>query len=199
MCVRALVPAIVGLLITNSATAQPIRGAIAGVNVGAVLDSGEAGTAVTGSFLYRMSASIALGMEFVGYAIRPPDIGRQADPFGPFDLVYADPRGRTVTFAVAVRADGPTFGRLVPYGVASGGLATVRESYLVSTVTQSDQVLRVGVVSENRYGMLGTTGGGVSVIINTSFSADVELRYIYNQKLNDHHAMRVGVGLGYRF
>jgi opacity protein-like surface antigen len=115
-----------------------------------------------------------------------------------------------------VRLEIPTTTRrVVPYAVAGGGVASLKESFVVTyrilrpALTIPELVIPDVIgpilppmpqpVSYASIAMALTLGGGISVLATDRFSIDADLRYLGLSGDSDRHLGRFGVGVSYRF
>ena len=114
------------------------------------------------------------------------------------------PGGRATFFTTNLRIDIPGIGaRMVPYVIAGGGVANVKERFAITDPGAVPAGLPVivppRVVTRSSTDLALTAGGGVDVLLARRLSVVAELRYTRLIGDSDVNVGRFGVGLGYRF
>jgi opacity protein-like surface antigen len=233
--ILALVLAIAGGATSASpAYAQSAAGPLASVAVAATNIGDGTSVAISGAAAYRFNRVLGLGVEVTAVptlTAEPPDLPVILDaPAGltryidvPSSiLIYPPPfptyrfeedGGRAVIFTTNLRLEIPTVSaRVLPYVVAGGGVATMREQFTL-TVDYPDFVIQlpdgpipisarrsVSQPISNSFNSLALTlGGGVSFRWTDHLWIDGDLRYFALLADRDMHVSRFGGGLSYRF
>jgi len=197
-----------------SASAQPQSGPIvSGLAAAAVVDDATEAS-FSGSVGYRFNRAFGLGIEVTYVPTLEPSF-----PFNPIlglPYRFENPDGNAVLFTSNVRLEIPTTAqRILPYVVAGGGVASIRQSYSIFYILDPpigppigpggrEIVLptilpRVPVGPETRTSLTLTLGGGASILVNDRFSIDVDLRYFHLRGATSDQLGRFGVGASYRF
>jgi opacity protein-like surface antigen len=207
--------------------AQPAQGAIVSGTVGATAFESNTNLSFSAAAGYRFNSVFGLGIELTSVPMLELD-----QPFG-FELssVYRpididDPDGSVTIFTTNLRLEIPTTTRrIVPYATAGGGVASLKESFVINYgfarpatgfaelfpgTIPSDLLPEIQAifpilppipqpVSYSSIAMALTLGGGVSVIVTERFSIDADLRYLRLSGDRDRDLGRFGVGASYRF
>ncbi len=236
MKLRVMIAALVLLTLSQEVFAADDRTASVGGLVSALNIRSDTALSLTGSFEFRFNRIVGLELE----ATMAPTL-RSSFPNGPVILagstsaavlqggvvsslifpppVYANFGGRTVIFSNNVRIAIPTtVGRLEPFFVAGGGIASVRHSAdliytpfvftgspLGLTPTPSAGRPITQRVTSSGLDLALTLGGGLSIRTASQLWVDVDLRLIrllgsQSQFGNDDENVgRFGVGARYRF
>jgi opacity protein-like surface antigen len=195
------------VLTASPAWAQPSQGAT-------VLDS-DANLSFTASGGYRFNSAMGLGIEVTFVPTLEPDFpfAIPTDVYGLPPLRFGRPEGRATVFTTNLRLEMPTtVRRIVPFALAGGGVASLRERYDVTYSFPSPLVVsdlaalgllptipRTLPMARSSVAMALTLGGGVSVMAGEHLSVDVDLRYLRLLGDTDRNIGRFGVGASYRF
>jgi opacity protein-like surface antigen len=144
--------------------------------------------------LTEMSAAAAIGFHVNRFASVGVEITSVPD-------VGID--GRAAMFTTNVRVDIPAIGpRFVPYVIAGGGVAHVRDTQAVAAsepVPGIPVVIPPRSVTESSTALALTSGGGASVLVGPHISIDLDLRYMRLIAARDRNVGRFGAGFSYRF
>jgi Outer membrane protein beta-barrel domain len=231
--ILALVLAIAGCSMSAS-TAFAQSGPLASVAVAATNIGDGTSVAISGAAAYRFNRVLALGVEVTAVptlTAEPPEPPVILDALGGITryidvpssiLIYPPPfptyrfeedGGRAVIFTTNLRLEIPTVSaRVLPYVVAGGGVATMREQFTL-TVDYPDFVIQapdgpipisarrsVSQPISNSFNSLALTlGGGISFRWTDHLWVDGDLRYFALLADRDMHVSRFGGGLSYRF
>lgn len=210
MCVR-VVAACLTLLTFGLGWAAPARaqGALVHGTVGAAVSDGTTSPAVGGGVAWRFNSVLGLGVE----------LSHLRSLTSSFAHIYCctDDGERTsaTTFTTNVRLEIPTTTRrVVPFVIAGGGVAAVRESYSVYYAqlagSLNPDLVRMGLltfpvmpgpstITTTTTNMALTLGGGTSILINRAFSVDADLRALHIMGDQGRTIGRFGAGVSYRF
>lgn len=213
---------LVGVLPAAPGWAEEGQGAIASGVVAATSIESTTKVSITGSVGYRFNRVIGLALEVTSIPTLTSDIAALGESqsaisatgstvvirsFSPSGIT-AD-TGRAVMFMTDVRLEIPTTARrVIPFVVAGGGVASLREAFTVSFPLP---IIPPGVaipviptippqrLSQSATDLVLTLGGGASVLAADHVSIDVDLRYLHLLGDRDLSIGRFGVGLSYRF
>jgi opacity protein-like surface antigen len=179
---------IVAAAFVLTAFARPMSAASQGVVASGVVSAASIGSST------EMAAAAAIGF----HVNRLASIGLELTSVPAMGV-----DGRAAIFTTNVRVDIPAISaRFVPYVIAGGGVAHVRET--VATAA-SDPVPGLPVVipprsvTESSTALALTSGGGVGMLVGAHVSIDVDLRYMRLIAARDRNVARFGAGLSYRF
>jgi opacity protein-like surface antigen len=225
------------ILVPASVSAQSGQGAI--VSGGAAATAIESGTrlSIVGSVGYRFNPVISFGLEITSVPTLTPNIPAALRDTGlveitnisgfggsstlvyssrPSSLItYSDEGGRAVVFTTNARFEVPTVARrIIPYAVAGGGVAHLRETYTVHVsfppiflepppgfpFTQFPRSeLPARRISGSSTDVALTLGGGAGFLVTERISVDADLRYVRTLGERDRNIGRFGLGASYRF
>jgi opacity protein-like surface antigen len=228
---RPLLPAFaIGLLAfaanATPALAQTSQGAIVSGIASAFVTDSETSVSISVGTGYRFNRAFGLGIEFTAAPSVESDRGL---PFTassralPVD--FPERESQIMVFTTNVRLEVPTTSsRFVPYAVAGGGVANVKESVDVIIALSS---LRPGIIPGpsiiqgpslvpgidlpaiyppipysyrlSTTSLALTLGGGVSLLAGEHLSIDVDLRYLRILDTQNRNIGRFGAGASYRF
>jgi opacity protein-like surface antigen len=209
------------VVLTAGATptaAAPGQGAIiAGTISGAAIDGGT-DISLAGSIGYRVNRALGFGVELTSIPTFEPRLPiPQPDPLGLFQTTYSNSSGRATVFTTNVRVELPTAsGRVIPYVIGGGGVAsvvhraTISVTYIGAPPTIISPISGVPITalalslppttaSTSSAAMALTLGGGVSLLVAPHFSVDPDIRYLRLMQTNGANVWRFGVGASYRF
>jgi opacity protein-like surface antigen len=223
-----------GAMSASPASAQSTSGPLGTVTVAGTNLGDGTSVAISGAAAYRFGRVLGLGIEVTAVptlTAEPPEppefLDAAADITGyigaPSSLIFPPIRfptyrfeedgGRAVIFTTNLRLEIPTLSsRVLPYAVAGGGVATVREQFTL-TVDYPEFIIQspIGPVPisgrrsfsqpiSNSFNSLALTlGGGVSFRWTDHLWVDADLRYFALLGDEDVHVSRIGGGLSYRF
>src|SRR5688572_13283920 len=125
----------VGVLAACPAWAQPAQGPIASGIVGATVVDSNANVSFTASAGYRFNSAMGLGIELTFVPTLEPDLpfGIPTVPYGLTSPRFSEREGRATIFTTNLRLEMPTTSRrIVPFALAGGGVANLKESYDVT-------------------------------------------------------------------
>ena len=93
--------------------------------------------------------------------------------------------------------------RVIPYVIGGGGVASVKEKFTITPRVPLPSGIPVVIpprqVTQTSTDLVLTSGGGLSLLVATHVSIDVDLRYLRLIANRDLNVGRFGVGLSYRF
>jgi opacity protein-like surface antigen len=206
------------------AHAQPTQGVIVSGEISAfALDSN---TDLSFSLFagYRFNRVFGLGVEVTAVPSLSP---ASSSPYWPLRALpfrapqFAD--GQATVFTSNVRLEIPTISdRVIPYLVAGGGVANVKESvdaiilpaYLAEVFSVSSSAVPPSLAPTlptifpppyiepyvlSATDLALTIGGGASITAGEHLSVDVDLRYVRIVGATDRNVGRFGAGASYRF
>ena len=197
------------------AWAQSAQGPIFTGIVGAMVADAETNVSLSASAGYRFNSVMGLGVEFTFVPTlqseRPFAIA--SNPYGLPSLRFGGPDGHATIFTTNLRLEMPTAStRVVPFAVAGGGVANLRERYELSYPFPSPFLFseiddlgllpplpRTQALDRSTVAMALTLGGGVSVLAGEHLSIDLDLRYLRLLGETDRNVGRFGGGVSYRF
>jgi opacity protein-like surface antigen len=229
--IAALLLAIAACVSNASPSSAQTAGPLGSVTVAGTNLGDGTNIAIAGAVTYRFGRVLGLGIELTAVPTltpEPPDfVNTIADVGGyiggPSGLIFPPPTfpsyryeqdgGRAVIFTTNLRVEIPTLSpRVLPYVVAGGGAATVKEEFTLTfqypeIIIQSPvgpvPVSRMRSVSQpisNSFNSLALTlGGGVSFRWTEHLWLDADLRYLALLGVRDVHVSRFGGGLSIRF
>ena len=223
---RPVLPTFVIVVLASASSATPAlaqtsEGAIvSGIASAFVTDSNTAVSISVGTG-YRFNRVFGLGIEFTAAPSVDSDRGL---PFAvqsralPVDFLERE--SQITVFTTNVRLEVPTTSsRFIPYAVAGGGVANVKEdvdgvialSTQLTSVTSGRPGIVPGIDLPSIYppipysyrlsttSMALTLGGGVSLLAGEHLSIDVDLRYLRILDTRNRNIGRFGAGASYRF
>jgi opacity protein-like surface antigen len=218
-----------GALSASPASAQSAAGPLGSVTVAGTNLGDGTSFAISGAAGYRFGRVLALGIELTAVPTltgeAPELYNIAADVSGSLEAIgliyppifptyrFEEDGGRAMIFTTNLRLEIPTLSpRVLPYVVAGGGVATVKEQYTL-TVEYPEFVIQsptapVSIpttrsssqpVSNSFNSLALTLGGGVSFRWTDHLWVDADLRYFALLGDEDVHVSRFGGGLSYRF
>jgi opacity protein-like surface antigen len=213
-CRRSLMALVLlGALYAGPAYAQPAQGAIVSGAVGAMAIDSTTSFSFSVAAGYRFNRAFGLGVEITS----APSLDSDFSNSNPVPLIgvprdVRNPDGEVTAFTANVRLEVPTTSpRVVPYAIAGGGVANIKESFEViilgiPTITNRD-LMSTAIYPPpywEPYRASSTNlalafGGGVSVLAGDHLSLDVDLRYLRLVGDTDRNVGRFGAGASYRF
>lgn len=196
-------------LMTGWATPARAQGAVVHGSVAAAVSDDTTSPAYGGGVTWRFNSVLGLGLE----------LSHLRSLTSSFAHIYCctDDGEQTsaTTFTTNVRLEIPTTTRrVVPFVVAGGGVAAVRESYGVYYAqlagTLNPDLVRIGLttlpvlpgpstVTTTTTNMALTLGGGASLLVSRRFSVDLDLRALHIMGDPGRTIGRFGGGVSYRF
>jgi len=154
---------------------------------------------------FRVNRLASIGVEVTSVPTLKPDVAA----LDPSTLLVSNGAasgtdGRATIFTTNVRIEIPMSNtRIIPYVIAGGGVANVKESFTITAPVPVPPGIPVVIpprpVTQSSTALALTTGGGVSMLVATHVSIDVDLRYARLIANRDLNVGRFGVGLSYRF
>ena len=210
----------------TTASAQPTQGAIVSGDISAFAVDSNTDLSFSVMAGYRFNRVFGLGVEVTAVPSLSPTFSSywpvRALPFRAPQ--FAD--GQAIVFTANVRLEIPTIStRVIPFLVAGGGVANIKESLdviILPAAIFSEVVINApGSVSSVPVGsptlptifpppyvdpyvlsstdLALTIGGGASIMATEHLSVDVDLRYLRVVAATDRNVGRFGAGASYRF
>lgn len=193
-------------LLTGWPAPARAQGPLVHGTVGAAVSDSATSPAFGGGVTWRFNSVLGMGVE----------LSHLRSLTSSFAHIYccADDAERTTatTFTANVRLEIPTTTRrVVPFVIAGGGVASVRESYSVIyaqlTSTLAPELIRISMpilpgpssVTTTTTNMALTLGGGASILVTKRFSVDADLRVLQIMGDPGRTIGRFGGGVSYRF
>ncbi len=196
-------------LLTGWAAPARAQGALVQGSVAAAVSDGTTSPVYGGGVGWRFNSVLGMGVELSHYRSLTSS----------FAHIYccsdAGESTSATTFLTNVRIEIPTSTRrVIPFVVAGGGLAAVRESYNVYYAqlasTLNPDLVRLGIttfpvlpgpstVTTTTTNLALTIGGGASLLVTRRVSVDVDLRTLHIMSDEGRTIGRFGVGVSYRF
>lgn len=209
-------------LVAAPASAQTSQGAIASGAISATAADSKTSLSFSASAGYRFNRAMGLTIEFASAPSIESESSRidvtLLQSFGAFGLdrlaapgfERSDDSGSLTSFTVNVRLEMPTTSRhVLPYAVAGGGVANVKESFNVFYALPAATASVIGIpvpippinrsFTESSTDLALTLGGGVSLLKGDHLSFDIDLRYLRLLGNEDRDIGRFGGGVSYRF
>ena len=222
---RPTLPAFVIVLLACASSATPAlaqtsQGAIVSGIASAFVTDSETAVSISVGTGYRFNRAFGLGIEFT--AAPSVDSDREfplALPSRGLPVDFLERERQVMVFTTNVRLEVPTTSsRFVPYAVAGGGVANVKESVDAIIALSSPRPILVqgpsivpGIDFPEIYppipysyrlsttSLALTLGGGVSLLAGEHLSIDVDLRYLRILDTRNRNIGRFGAGASYRF
>lgn len=196
-------------LLTGWAAPARAQGALVHGTVAAAVSDGKTSSAYGGGIGWRFNGVLGMGIELSHYRALTSSFAHI------YCCTDAGEATSATTFTTNVRIEVPTTTRrIIPFVVAGGGIAAVRESYDVyyaqlATALNPDLV-RLGLttypilpgpstVTTTSTNLALTLGGGASLLVNRHLSVDADLRALHIMSDDGRTVGRFGVGVSYRF
>lgn len=195
-------------LMTGWAAPARAQGALVHGTVAAAVSDGTTSPAYGGGVAWRFNSVLGMGVE----------LSHLRELTSSFAHIYcctdAGESTSATTFTTNVRIEIPTTTRrVIPFVVAGGGLAAVRESYNVYyaqiATTLNPELVRMGLtlpvlpgpstVTTTTTNLALTIGGGASLLVTRHLSVDADLRALHIMSDEGRTIGRFGVGVSYRF
>jgi opacity protein-like surface antigen len=195
------------------AWAQPAQGPIVSGIVGAMAVDSRTDFSFSIAAGYRFNRAFGMGIELTSAPASDSNSdGRFFPALGP-SIDFRKPEGQATVFTSNVRLEVPTTSpRVVPYAMAGGGIANVKESvdaiiaFQVAELTAPEMPAPTIYPPPYWYAYLYsstslalTFGGGVSILAGEHLSIDIDLRYLRLLRDTDRNVGRFGAGASYRF
>lgn len=204
------------LMLARPGLVQAQSGAVVSgaVGVGVVDDATD--LEVSGSIGYRFNRAIGFGLELT----HVPDFETTSQyGYSALRICCGLPDQRTeghaTVFTTNFRVDVPTtIGRVLPFVVGGGGIASVTEKFplIYYAVPLASDLARLGlsiptpnilpapqVISNTTLAMALTLGGGVSLMVTDHLAVEPDLRVLKLLSDNSRTVGRFQVGASYRF
>ena len=222
---RPTLPAFVIVLLACASSATPAlaqtsQGAIVSGIASAFVTDSETAVSISVGTGYRFNRAFGLGIEFTA----APSVDSDQEfplalPSRGLPVDFLERESQVMVFTTNVRLEVPTTSsRFVPYAVAGGGVANVKESVDAIIALSSPRPILVqgpsivpGIDFPATYppipysyrlsttSLALTLGGGVSLLAGEHLSIDVDLRYLRILDTRNRNIGRFGAGASYRF
>lgn len=196
-------------VLLGGVTPARAQGPLVHGTVAAAAADGSTSPAVGGGVTWRFNSVLGLGVE----------LSHLRSLTSSFAHIYCcaddDERTTATTFTTNVRLEIPTTSRrVIPFVVAGGGIAAVRESYSVYYAqlagSLNPDLVRLGLtmmpilpgpseVTTTTTSLALTLGGGASFLLTPRFSVDADLRVLQIMADPGRTIGRFGGGVSYRF
>jgi opacity protein-like surface antigen len=198
-----IVLAALGLLtLARSMPAEARQGVIAGGLVSATSIGSRTEMSVSAATGFRVNRFAGFGVEVTSVPTLKPDIVPDQSALPASSGSVTATGGRATMFTGNVRIELPT-ARFIPYVVAGGGVANVKEIFSITAPIAAAPGIPVVIppraVRQSSTDLALTVGGGVSVLVAERVSVDADARYGRFFAARDLNVGRFGLGLSYRF
>ena len=198
---------VVGLALV--ALAQPMstdagQGVIAGGVVAATTIESRTEMSGAAAVAFRVNRLASVGVEVTLVPTLKPDVAAlDQSTLIASNGSASGTSGRATIFTTNARIEIPRTSRIIPYVIAGGGVANVKESFTITVPVPVPPGIPVVIpprpVTQSSTDLALMAGGGLSIFATGHFSIDVDARYIRLIADRDLNIGRFGIGLGYRF
>ncbi len=202
--IRVVVAGLALVALAQPMSADAGQEVIAGGVVAATTIESRTEMSGAAAVAFRVNRLASVGVEITSVPTLKPDVAAlDQSTLMASNGSASGTSGRATIFTTNVRIEIPMTTRIIPYVIAGGGVANVKESFTITVPVPVPPGIPVVIpprpVTQSSTDLALMAGGGLGIFAPGHFSIDVAARYIRLIADRELNVGRFGIGLGYRF